>query len=201
MRKFILGAAVAALVATPAIVLQSSASADDAGALQETGEQQFVVVYTEGVSVDAAHAAIEAAGGTIVAENTDVGVATVVTTNGDFAAAADAAGRPRWAPPRTVSSAPPPISSSTPARARSSIRPRPTCSSRAVRPSQRPRRRTPRTERRAARRPAVGHAADRRHRRRLVQVRAGQEGRAGRDHRHRCRRLAPRHRAQLQRRS
>ena len=58
--------------------------------LQETGEQQFVVVYTEGVSVDAAHAAVAAAGGTIVAENTDVGVATVVTTNGDFAAAADA---------------------------------------------------------------------------------------------------------------
>ena len=90
MRKFILGAAVVALVATPAIVLQSSAAADDAGALQETGEQQFVVVYTEGVSLDAAHAAVEAAGGTIVAENTDVGVATVVTTNGDFAAAADA---------------------------------------------------------------------------------------------------------------
>ena len=40
--------------------------------------------------LDAAHAAVEAAGGTIVAENTDVGVATVVTTNGDFAAAADA---------------------------------------------------------------------------------------------------------------
>ena len=90
MRKLILGAAIAALAAAPAIVIQSSAAADDAGALQETGEQQFVVVYTEGVSLDAAHAAVEAAGGTIVAENTDVGVATVVTTNGDFAAAADA---------------------------------------------------------------------------------------------------------------
>ena len=90
MRKFILGAAIAALAAAPLIVIQSSASADDAGALQESSEQQFVVVYTEGVSLDAAHAAVAAAGGTIVAENTDVGVATVVTTNGDFAAAADA---------------------------------------------------------------------------------------------------------------
>ena len=90
MRKFILGAAIAALAAAPLIVIESNASADDAGALQESSEQQFVVVYTEGVSLDAAHAAVAAAGGTIVAENTDVGVATVVTTNGDFTAAADA---------------------------------------------------------------------------------------------------------------
>jgi subtilisin family serine protease len=90
MRKLILGAAIAALAAAPAIVIESSASADDAGASQESGEQQFVVVYTEGVSLDAARAAVAAAGGTIVTENTDVGVATVVTTNGDFAAAADA---------------------------------------------------------------------------------------------------------------
>ena len=90
MRKLILGAAIAALAAAPLIVIESNASADDAGASQESGEQQFVVVYTEGVSLDAAHAAVAAAGGTIVAENADVGVATVVTTNGDFTAAADA---------------------------------------------------------------------------------------------------------------
>ena len=58
--------------------------------MQEAGEQEFVVVYTEGASLDAAHDAVAAAGGTIVTENTDVGVATVVTTNADFAAAADA---------------------------------------------------------------------------------------------------------------
>ena len=53
-------------------------------------EQQFLVLYAEGVAPAAARTAIAAAGGTIVSENTDVGVATVTTTNGDFAAAAAA---------------------------------------------------------------------------------------------------------------
>jgi subtilisin family serine protease len=90
MRKLILGATIAALAAAPAVVVENRVAADQADSSQESGEQEFVVVYTEGASLDAAHAAVAAAGGTIVSENTDVGVATVVTTNGDFAAAADA---------------------------------------------------------------------------------------------------------------
>ena len=58
---------------------------------QAEGTQEFVVLYTEGASTADAQAAIAAAGGTIVSENADVGVATVQTTNADFAAAAQAA--------------------------------------------------------------------------------------------------------------
>jgi subtilisin family serine protease len=56
--------------------------------LQDGSEQEFVVVYAEGVSLDAAHAAITAAGGSIVKENDRIGVATVKTTNPNFAVAA-----------------------------------------------------------------------------------------------------------------
>jgi lantibiotic leader peptide-processing serine protease len=52
----------------------------------------YVVVYQEGVSTTAAHQAIRAAGGTIVKENTDVGVATVRSSDPSFAAKADAEG-------------------------------------------------------------------------------------------------------------
>ena len=45
----------------------------------------------QGASSDAAHAAIKAAGGTVRSENTEVGVATVTTTNSNFAAQATAA--------------------------------------------------------------------------------------------------------------
>ena len=51
-------------------------------------EQEFVVVYAEGVSLEVAHAAVAAAGGTIVTENASVGVATITTTNANFLAAA-----------------------------------------------------------------------------------------------------------------
>src|SRR4051794_7295412 len=39
--------------------------------------REYVVVYEEGASAGAAHAAIEDAGGQIVSENADIGVATV----------------------------------------------------------------------------------------------------------------------------
>jgi subtilisin family serine protease len=84
MSKFVSSAAIAALVIT------SFAVANPAGAVEPPGEQEFVVLYVEGAAPDAARAAIAAAGGTIVTENADVGVATVVTANPDFAAAADA---------------------------------------------------------------------------------------------------------------
>ncbi|MGN9842675.1 S8 family peptidase [Nonomuraea sp. H19] len=47
---------------------------------------EYVVLYKEGAT--GARQAIEAAGGTVIKENTAVGVATVTTTNADFAAAA-----------------------------------------------------------------------------------------------------------------
>ncbi|HWM21260.1 MAG TPA: S8 family serine peptidase [Ilumatobacteraceae bacterium] len=90
MRKLILGAAIAALAAAPAVVIGNGAAAEQTAGAQDAGEQEYVVVYTEGVSLDAARDAVAAAGGTIVNENTDVGVATVVTNNADFVAAASA---------------------------------------------------------------------------------------------------------------
>lgn len=49
---------------------------------------QYVVLYKIGASKAAAHAAIKAAGGTIVRENTRVGLATVRSSNSRFVAAA-----------------------------------------------------------------------------------------------------------------
>ncbi|UOE43040.1 S8 family serine peptidase [Agromyces larvae] len=54
----------------------------------EDGEREFVVLFAEGTSAEAQVAAVEAAGGTVVSQNTDVGVATVTTTEAGFADAA-----------------------------------------------------------------------------------------------------------------
>ena len=78
-----LALALTALAAAPAGAISSSESG-------VTGEQQYVVLFAEGASADATRAAVAAAGGTIVAENAAVGVATVVTTESDFAAEAAA---------------------------------------------------------------------------------------------------------------
>ncbi|HWL37703.1 MAG TPA: S8 family serine peptidase [Frankiaceae bacterium] len=80
MRKTILTAATAVLTTLGITVVVSPG----AGARAEGGE--FAVVYAAGVSPAAARAAIERAGGTLVRENAAVGVATVTTTRGDFAA-------------------------------------------------------------------------------------------------------------------
>ncbi|TDW23733.1 S8 family serine peptidase [Kribbella kalugense] len=53
-------------------------------------ERQFVVLYAQGGSAEAAHAAIAAAGGTVLSENTAIGVATVTTKSEGFQAAAGA---------------------------------------------------------------------------------------------------------------
>jgi subtilisin family serine protease len=50
-------------------------------------EREFVVLYANGASPDAARAAIKAAGGTIVKENLAVGLATVRTRNPNFSTA------------------------------------------------------------------------------------------------------------------
>ncbi len=87
MKRLVVAAVAVTCTALPVVVSSTGAGAEDA---QTDSEQQYVVLYAEGASTDAARAAIAAAGGTIVSENTDVGVATVRTTNADFAAAADA---------------------------------------------------------------------------------------------------------------
>src|SRR4051812_7221982 len=88
MRNYAGGAAVLAVSAVAALLVSTSAGA---AARQSAAEQEFVVVYAEGVSAQAAHAAVASAGGTIVKENAEVGVATVRSGNGHFVADATAA--------------------------------------------------------------------------------------------------------------
>jgi subtilisin family serine protease len=79
-----------ALIAACAVVTTALAIPAYAGpskARSAAGQQkEYVVLYKEGVSLDRARAAVKSAGGTIVKENTDVGVATIRTTNGGFMA-------------------------------------------------------------------------------------------------------------------
>jgi subtilisin family serine protease len=78
-----------ALIAACAVVTTALAIPAYAGPTQarSSGEtREYVVLYKDGVSLDKAHAALKAAGATIVKENTDVGVATVRTTNSGFMA-------------------------------------------------------------------------------------------------------------------
>ncbi len=79
-----------ALIAACAVVTTALAIPAFAGpskAPSAAGQtKEYVVLYKDGVSLDRARAAVKSAGGTIVKENTDVGVATVRTTNGGFMA-------------------------------------------------------------------------------------------------------------------
>jgi len=68
-----------ALGLTAALAIAAMASAGPTGKLTT-----YVVVYQSGASKAAAHAAIKAAGGAIVRENKDVGVATVVAARKSF---------------------------------------------------------------------------------------------------------------------
>jgi subtilisin family serine protease len=83
VRKVLVGMLLTALVSALAI----PAHAGPTTAQQQTSTE-YVVLYDQGASVGAARAAVAAAGGTIVRENTAVGVATVRSTRSDFAAAA-----------------------------------------------------------------------------------------------------------------
>ena len=74
----LLGAAIG-LVAAAGCVGASQGFADD-----EQASREFVVLYDQSSSAAAARAAVDRAGGTVVAENTDVGVATVRSANGSF---------------------------------------------------------------------------------------------------------------------
>ena len=55
-----------------------------ASAQRQGAKQTYVVVYEQGASLEDARTAVDRAGGTIVRENTTVGVATVTSTNVDF---------------------------------------------------------------------------------------------------------------------
>lgn len=90
MKRPFVASAVMVLASIPIAVGGVSASASNsrgASQAQTANEEEFVVLYADGASAAAAHAAIAAAGGTIVSENTDVGVATVKSTNAGFSAA------------------------------------------------------------------------------------------------------------------
>ena len=81
MRRILIGV----LVAVVAAVLAAPASASSA----QSTTREFLVLYKAGVSPAVARAAIKAAGGTIVRENTAVGLATVRTSAADFKLAAE----------------------------------------------------------------------------------------------------------------
>lgn len=83
MRKYVTRAAIAA--GTVAGLLWVAAGTGTATSGQE---RQYVVLYAQGGSADAAHAAIAAAGGKVLDENTAIGVATVITKSDVFPAAA-----------------------------------------------------------------------------------------------------------------
>ena len=94
MRKLLfvaLAVLVAAALALPASAGPSgqagtAASSQPSGQLQ-SANGEYVVAYADGASAAAARAAIKAAGGTVVKENAQVGVATVKSSNPAFMAA------------------------------------------------------------------------------------------------------------------
>lgn len=88
MRRVIVVAATAALIAA---IAANPAQAGPSQASPET-TTQYVVLYKEGAAAADAQKAIEAAGGSVLKVNTEVGVATVSTQNPGFADAVRAAG-------------------------------------------------------------------------------------------------------------
>jgi lantibiotic leader peptide-processing serine protease len=68
----------AGALAAAAFAVTQSATADP------STQRDYVVVYKQGASAQDAHAAIAAAGGRIVSENADIGVATVRSTDASF---------------------------------------------------------------------------------------------------------------------
>ncbi|RBQ17522.1 peptidase S8 [Spongiactinospora rosea] len=85
MRRSILVGATAALALAAALVPAQAAQ-------QQAQESEYVVLYKDGAEARTAHQAIQAAGGTLVAENTAIGLATVTTTNAGFRQAVQAGG-------------------------------------------------------------------------------------------------------------
>jgi hypothetical protein len=86
MRRLLIGATVA--LAAGALTVPAQAGPPRQAKSSSSSPAEYVVLYAKSASADAAHAAIEAAGGTIVRENRVVGLATVRTTNANFLKAA-----------------------------------------------------------------------------------------------------------------
>ncbi|GII30975.1 S8 family serine peptidase [Planotetraspora mira] len=76
-------AVVAATLTAPAQAVETTRS----GAAAQKATTEYVVLYKEGANATQAQKAIEAAGGTLVKVNSEVGVATVSTTNAGFVGA------------------------------------------------------------------------------------------------------------------
>ena len=81
-------AVIVAAAAASALVIAALAAATPFGSQPTPKRASYVVVYEQGVSKAAVRAAIRAAGGTLVRENARIGVATVVSRNPRFIAAA-----------------------------------------------------------------------------------------------------------------
>jgi lantibiotic leader peptide-processing serine protease len=95
MRRLLLSAAAVTVVAALAVPAsagpsQQATSSSQASTSSATGASEYVVLYASGASADAARAAIKAAGGTIIKENTTVGLATVRTSDANFLSAVTA---------------------------------------------------------------------------------------------------------------
>jgi lantibiotic leader peptide-processing serine protease len=84
VRKVLVGTLLTVLVSA----LTIPAHAGPTTPQQEQKSTEYVVLYDQAAGVGAARAAVTAAGGTIVRENTAVGVATVRSTRSNFAAVA-----------------------------------------------------------------------------------------------------------------
>ena len=72
------------VVATAVAVLALAAVAPVSGAGPKPESREYVVLYRDASAPAASRAAIRAAGGTIVRENTRIGVATVRSTDAGF---------------------------------------------------------------------------------------------------------------------
>jgi len=80
------GCAGAALTVAALVVPAGAAPTAPASSNRATARSEYVVLYKAGATAASAQRVISAAGGTIEKVNTDVGVATVSTTNSQFAA-------------------------------------------------------------------------------------------------------------------
>ncbi len=83
MQKWLVASLIALL--TSALMVPAQGTSKNTGAKGGGVRQQYVVLYRAGESLGAARAAIKKAGGTIVRENTKIGLATVTATRADFA--------------------------------------------------------------------------------------------------------------------
>ena len=162
-----------------------------ASAPAEGGEaREYVVVYEDGVSAADGRAAVEAAGGTVLSDNAAIGVATVRSSDAGFVAQAAAQDGLEGAAANEAIGQAPREHERAPAGHRAGA-------GHAVRQAREQAAQGEGRQGRAAGRPAVGHGDDRRHGDRLPRPAAGLARRARRRDRHRHRRVAPGHRAEL----